>query len=138
MGLIREALRVPRLDGEEADAEAAVVRLVDGSAVGVAVPYEMVTRLIFGQRPITGPPRGFRIDEKRGWLMLRPPVVEPEDEGVFPLTAIVAILPLFPEDLDYTEENPHPEFEDPYYEDPAAGANGNGYVGGPSDDHRPG
>ncbi len=95
MGLIREALRVPLLDGDEADADAFVMRLVDGSAIGVDAPYEMISKLVFGQRPLTGTPRGVRLDDKRGWLALSPPACAPEDEGVFPLTAIVSITPLF-------------------------------------------
>lgn len=106
MGLIREALRVPRLDGDEAGAEATAVRLIDGVEIGVAVPYEMITRLVFGSRPLTGPPRGVRFDEKRGWLELRPPACAAEDEGVFPLTAIVAILPLY---IEHAEAAEHAE-----------------------------
>ena len=99
MGLIREALRAPKLD-QEPEADACAVRLLDGSVVGIAVPYETVSRLIFGHRPLAGPPRGLRVDDKRGWLELRPPACAEEDRGVFPLTAIAAIVPLYPEDLD--------------------------------------
>lgn len=128
MGLIREALRAPRLDGDEAEAEATAVRLVDGVEIGVAVPYEMITRLVFGGRPLAGPPRGVRIDEKRGWLELRPPACATEDEGVFPLTAIVAILPLF---LEHPEVAEHPEaggterLADEYEGSEASSPNGN-------------
>lgn len=98
MGLIREALRPPKLD-QEPEADACAIRLLDGSAIGLAVPYETVSRLLFGHRPLTGPPRGLRVDEKRGWLELRPPACADEDQCVMPLTAIAAIMPLFPEDL---------------------------------------
>jgi hypothetical protein len=99
MGLIREALRAPKLD-QSPEAEACVVRLLDGTAIPVEVPYETVCRLVFGHRPLAGPPRGFKLDEKRGWLELGPPACIEEDRGVIPLTAITAITPLFAEDLE--------------------------------------
>lgn len=139
MGLIREALRVPRLEGEE-EAEAAVIRLIDGSAIGVSVPYDVIGRLVFGHRPLAGAPRGLRIDEKRGWLVLGPPACDGEDEGIFPLTAIVAILPLYlegrpAEPVDAGDAVAADRFSDEYYVDETApGSNGSDNVGHPGDD----
>jgi hypothetical protein len=140
MGLIREALRAPRFDGDEAEAEAAIVRLVDGSAIGVGVPYDLLSGLVFGHRPLTGPPKGVRFDEKRGWLALNPPACAAEDEGVFPLTAIVAIMPVYPDDIEEIErqaaEDDHAAGpDDEHYA--SSDSNGNGYVEDTSDDPRP-